>query len=164
VQLFISHSSKDHEWVDLVRKRIEAAGFQAYLAAYDLSGIGHNLTPKIQQAIQASVAVVVVLTENAARSPIVREEIGYALGQQKLVVALVTPAIAQNPAALGMLGGQEYIAFDIDDPQEGLLRLTDWVNAFARHAREQLHQAEVAKQATRIVQLQGPRTTWLSCS
>jgi hypothetical protein len=113
MQLFISHSNKDREWVELVRKRIEASGFRAYLAEYDIAGIGHELTPKIHEAVKASVAVVVVLTENAANSPIVREEIGFALGQSKLVIPLVTPAVAQNPAALGMLNGREYIPFDM---------------------------------------------------
>jgi hypothetical protein len=161
MQLFLSHSGKDREWVELVRKRIEAAGFQAYLAEYDLAGIGQELTPKIHDAIAASAAVVVVLTENAAGSPIVREEIGFALGQGKLVVPLVTPTVAQNPAALGMLNGREYVPFDIDEPQEGLIKLTDWVNLFARRQQEELHQAqllahrsEASAQGHAIAQLQ----------
>jgi hypothetical protein len=96
------------------------------------------------------VAVVVVLTENAAASPIVREDIGFGLGQGRLVVALVTPAVAQNPAALGMLNGREYIPFDIDKPQEGLIRLTDWVNMFARQKQEELHRAQVAVQNSQL--------------
>jgi TIR domain len=54
MKLFISHSSKDREWVDLVRKRIEAAGFDAYLAEYDIAGIGHELNPKIHDAIKGT--------------------------------------------------------------------------------------------------------------
>ncbi len=124
MQLFISHSGKDREWVELVCKRIEAAGFTAYLAEYDIAGIGQELTPKLCDAITASAATVVILTDNAAGSPIVREEIGFALGQGKLVVPLVTPPIARNPAALGMLNGREYIPFDIDEPHDGLIKLT----------------------------------------
>ena len=150
MQLFISHSSRDLQWVELVRKRIEAAGFAAYLAQYDIAGVGLDLSPKIQDAISASAAIVVVLTENAAGSPIVREEIGFALGQSKLVVPLVTPAVAQNPAALGMLSGREYIPFDIDDPQEGLIKLTDWVNFFARQQQETLHQAQLPTQQSQL--------------
>jgi hypothetical protein len=148
MQLFISHSGKDREWVDLVRKRIEASGFDAYLAEYDIAGIGHELSPKIHDAIAASAAIVVMLTENAAGSPIVREEIGFSLGKDKLVVPLVTPAVAQNPAALGMLSGREYIPFDIDEPQEGLIKLTDWVNMFARQKQEELHQAQLTAQVS----------------
>jgi TIR domain len=152
MQLFISHSRKDREWVEHVRKRIEVAGFHAYLAEYDLAGIGHELSTKIRDAIAESAAVVVVLTENAASSPIVRDEIGCARGLGVLVVPLVTPAVAQSPAALGMLNGREYIPFDIDDPQEGLIKLTDWVNHFARTKQEELHRAQLAAQRS---QLQG---------
>lgn len=53
MQLFISHSNKDREWVELVRKRIEASGFHAYLAEYDLAGIGHELSPKVQEVVCA---------------------------------------------------------------------------------------------------------------
>jgi len=58
------------------------------------------------------------------------------LGQGKLVVPLVTPAVAQSPAALGMLDRREYIPFNIDDPHEGLIKLTDCVNLFARQQQE----------------------------
>jgi hypothetical protein len=150
MQLFISHSSKDREWVELVRKRIEASGFHAYLAAYDLAGIGHELNSKIHEAIEASAAVVVVLTENAANSAIVREEIGFTLGQGKLVVPLVTPGVAQSPAALGMLNGREYIPFDIEQPEEGLIKLTDWVHVFARQKQQELHDAQLAAQRSEI--------------
>lgn len=150
MQLFISHSGKDREWVELVRKRIETSGFQAYLAEYDVSGIGSDLSPKIQEAIKASAAVVVVLTGNAAGSAIVREEIGFALGQDKLVVPLVTPEVAQRPADLGMLNGREYIPFDIDEPQEGLIKLTDWVNLFARQKQHELHEAQLTADRAQI--------------
>jgi nucleoside 2-deoxyribosyltransferase len=103
VQLFISHSSRDREW-EVVQKRVEAAGFKAYLAEHDLQP-GRPLNNKIQEEIDSSDAVVVVLTRNAAESTIVRDEIGYSLGKGKLVVALVTSDVARDPAKLGMLNG-----------------------------------------------------------
>jgi hypothetical protein len=150
MQLFISHSSKDREWVELVSKRIEAGGFSAYLAEYDLSGVGGELTPKIQTAIEGSAAVVVVLTENAAGSPIVRDEIGFALGRGKPVIPLVTPGVAQSAAALGMLNGREYIPFDIKDAHEGLIKLTDWVNSFAMAIQKQVHESQLAAQQAQL--------------
>lgn len=144
LQLFISHSSKDRDWVDLVVKRIQSAGFSAYVAEYDVVEIGQLLNSKIQTAITESAAVVALLTENAASSEIVRDEIGFSFGLHKLVIPLVTPVISQNPVALGMLNGREYILFDIQDPQEGLIKLTDWVNDFARRTREELHNAQVS--------------------
>ena len=144
MQLFISHSSKDRKWVELVRKRIEEQGFSAYLAEYDLQP-GSHLAAKIQEAIAASDAVVVVLTENAANSPIVREEIGYSLALHKRVVPLVTPTVARDGAMLGMLNGLEYVPFDIDSPQEGLLRLTDWVHKFALAQQAAAYEAQLAQ-------------------
>ena len=79
-------------------------------------------------AIAASNAVVVLLTANAATSPIVREEVGFALGLNKYVIPLVAPELASNPTALGMLDGLEHIPFDREDFQEGLIQLTDVVN------------------------------------
>lgn len=91
-----------------------------------------------------------MLTQNAAGSPIVREEIGFALGRRKLVVPLVTPAVAQDPAALGMLNGREYIPFDIEDPQDGMIRLSDWVSMFARQQQEELHRVQLATQQSQL--------------
>lgn len=144
MQLFISHSSKDREWVDLVCKRVEIAGFSAYQAEYDQSGIGHDLDVKIQSAIRDSMALVVLLTKSASESPIVREEIGFAMGNGVLVVALVTPEVASNSTALGMLKGKEYIPFDLEDPKEGLIRLTDWVNQYVRLQQEKYHAQQIA--------------------
>ena len=152
MQLFISHSSKDRDWVDQVQKRIEAAGAQAYLAEYDRSGVGHVLNDKLRSAIAASNAVVVLLTTNAATSPIVREEIGYALGLDKHVVPLVAPEVASSPAALGMLNGLEYIPFDRDDYQEGLIQLTDVVNDLVKAEREESHQEERAALTVQLVE------------
>lgn len=147
MQLFISHSSRDREW-ELVQKRIEAAGFKAYLAEHDLQP-GRPLNTKIQEEIESSDAVVVVLTSNAAASTIVRDEIGFALGKDKLIVALVTAEVAADPAKLGMLNGLEYIPFDIDHPQDGLLALTDWANEHSRRKQQALQKAQQAQlQAT----------------
>ncbi len=148
MQLFISHSSKDRQWVDLVCKRIETAGFAAYQAEYDHSGIGHDLGSKIQDAIKNSAAMIVLLTKSASESPIVRDEIGFAMGQGTLVVALVTPEVASDPVALGMLNGKEYTPFDLDDPKDGLIGLTDWVNEYVRIQQQKFHARQVADHET----------------
>lgn len=153
MQLFVSHSTGDTRWVDPVRQRIEEQGFHAYLAENDIRP-GHVLNGKIQQAIAASDAVVVVLTETAAASAIVREEIGYAIGLGKPVVPLVAPSVASNMAALGMLNGLEYVLFDLDDPQTALLRLTEWVQRFALAQQAILYEAEMERFDAQLVQVQ----------
>jgi len=130
--------------VELVRKRIEEQGFSAYLAEYDLQP-GADLAAKIQTAIAASDAVVVVLTENAAASPIVRDEIGYSLGLNKPLVPLVAPAVARNGTMLGILNGHEHFPFDIDSPHEGLLRLTDWVHKLDSATQTAAYEAQLTR-------------------
>jgi len=45
-----------------------------------------------------------------------------------------------------MLNGREYILFDIDDPQDSLIKLTDWVNMFASQKQESLHKGPITNQ------------------
>lgn len=151
MQIFISHSSRDREWVDLLAKRIEAAGADTYLAELDHSGVGRNLNQKLCDAIDASDVFVVLLTDNAAATALVREEIGYALGKEKRVIPLVTQEVAQNPSALGMLNGVEHIPFDRDDAQAGLLELTDVLYQIAREERDASHQAESEALSRKLV-------------
>ena len=125
MKLFLSHSNRDRVWVQQVKIQLEKVGIDVYLAEMDPQP-GRPLDQKLQQQIDSSDALIVLLTEDAAVSPIVREEIGYAISANKLVVPLVAPTVAQSPALLGMLNGREYIPFDIEHPEEGLLALTNW--------------------------------------
>jgi hypothetical protein len=136
VKLFLSHSNRDAEWVHPVHTQLEKLGITVYLAELDLQP-GQPLDTKIQRHIDLSDAIVVLLTETAALSPIVREEIGYAIRAGKLVVPLVDPVVARSPALLGMLNGREHIPFDKERPQEGLLTLAQWAQTQV-HREQQL--------------------------
>jgi len=136
MKLFLSHSNRDAVWVHAVNTQLEKLGITVYLAEHDLQP-GRPLDVKLQRQIDLCDAIVVLLTETAAVSPIVREEIGYAIKAGRLVVPLVAPSVAQDPALLGMLNGREYIRFDIDNPEEGLLTLAKW-------AQVQVHEEQQA--------------------
>jgi len=118
MNLFLSHSNRDAVWVHAVNTQLEKLSITVYLAELDLQP-GRPLDVKLQRQIDLCDAMVVLLTESAAVSPIVCEEIGYAISAGKLVVPLVAPSVAQNPALLGMLNGREHILFDIQSPEEG---------------------------------------------
>jgi len=152
MQLFISHSSKDSDFVDQIKKRIESAGAEAYLAQYDRSGVGHKLDDKLMRAIATSNAVVILLTENAASTTMVHDEIGYALGLSKHVIPLVTPEVARDSTALGLLNGLEYIPFDRQNYEQGLIQLTDVVNDLVKAEREEYHRAEVAALSMQVLE------------
>lgn len=140
MKLFLSHSNQDSRWVEAVRTQLENVGITVYLAELDPQP-GQPLDRKLQQQIDSSSALIALLTETSAVSPIVREEIGYALRAGKLVVPLVDPVVAKSPALLGMLNGREYIPFDIDEPEQGLVLLTNWAqNAVMLEQQEIMRQ------------------------
>jgi hypothetical protein len=134
-QVFISYSLSDADWVSHVRDQIVGAGLTAYLAVHDMQP-GRDVVDKIQKAIDASAAVIVVLTKNATASTWVQQEIGYASRGGKLVVPLVSPSVAATPEVLGMLNGVEYVQFDPDDPEPGLRALGKWAIRFEESARQ----------------------------
>lgn len=179
MKLFLSHSNSDAAWVHAVNTQLEKLGVTVYLAEFDLQP-GRPLDTKLQRNIDLADAMVVLLTESAAVSPIVREEIGYAICAEKLVVPLVDPAVARDPALMGMLNGHEYIIFDKGSPEEGLLKLTQWAQGEVHREQQVILQQQLKRaqeiatqeadarrraerqlevQATELVQLQSANQT-----
>jgi len=130
--------------VHAVNTQLEKLGITVYLAELDLQP-GKPLDIKLQRQIDLCDAMVVLLTETAAVSPIVREEIGYAIGVGKLVVPLVAPTVAENPALLGMLSGWEYISFDIENPEAGLLILVQWAQEWVHQEQQTILRQQLEK-------------------
>lgn len=137
--VFISHSSKDVPWVDWLAQQVGIAGVRPYLAQHDPQP-GVSLAEKVQRQIEASVALIVLLTSNSVSAPYVQQEIGYALRASKLVTPLVQPGI--DASAMAMLAGVEYIPFDFRQPEHGLsqllLSLRNLVERHAQQERDQL--------------------------
>lgn len=119
-RIFLSHNSRDQEWCEWLKASAEEMGIAAYLAEHDVRP-GTNLAAKVTAAIDASDAVVVLITDNSVQAPYVQQEIGWALKGGKVVIPLLQPDIATD--RLGMLQGLEYIPFDFDAPHEGHQRL-----------------------------------------
>lgn len=134
-QVLISYSTGDADWVSHVRSQIVGAGLTAYLAVHDIQP-GRDVVDKIHKAIDASAAVIVVLTKNATASIWVQQKIGYASRGCKLVAPLVSPSIAATPEVLGMLNGVEYVQFDPDDPEPGLQAPGNWAIRFDESTRQ----------------------------
>jgi hypothetical protein len=137
-QVFISHATRDRVWVDRVAKQVVAMGIHPYLAEHDPQ-LGRLLSDKVQEEISHSAAMLVLLTEAGHDSNYVHQEIGYALANGVLVIALVAPEIDRT--TLGMLGGIEYLPFDFDDPKDAIAPLTQ---ALLRIATEQAPSRAVA--------------------
>lgn len=127
-RVFISHSSSDREWVELIRNEAQSIDVEIYLHEYDLRP-GARLSEKLQAAIRRSDALVALFTRNAASSTYVQQEIGYALGQNKIVVPLLEKGVDDHQ--LAMLVGDEYILFDPDAPFDAINLLTDFLGGLS---------------------------------
>lgn len=120
IQIFLSHNTRDREWCEWLKSSAEELGIRAYLAEHDVRP-GENLAKKVTAAIDASEAVVVLLSSNSVEAPYVHQEIGWALKSKKLIIPLVQPGIPVE--GLAMLQGVEYIPFDFDNPHQGHAQL-----------------------------------------
>jgi TIR domain len=107
-------------------------GIKPYLAEHDVRA-GESLAEKVEAAIDASAAVVVMITDHSVNSQYVQQEIGYARKAKKLIIPIVQTGISGDQ--LGMLQGIEYISFDFDNPHEGHAQLTAALRKLAeKHA------------------------------
>jgi len=122
--IFLSHSSSDARWVKLIKDNAQQVGLDVYLYEHDPQP-GRLVAEKVQDAIKACDALVVLLTENSEVSSYVHQEVVYASALKKVVVPLVQPGIGQDK--LAMLQGVEYIQFDFQNPQPGLATLLDYL-------------------------------------
>jgi hypothetical protein len=115
-QIFLSHSTHDRKWCEWLKASAATIGVEVYLAEHDHRA-GEDLAGKIERAIDASKAVVVLLSKNGAGAPYVHQEIGYARRAKKFIIPLVEPGV--EPRELAMLQGLEFIPFDFQEPRIG---------------------------------------------
>lgn len=135
VKVFISHSTKDFNLVDVLGRYLEACGIKVYIAERDIQP-GTQLSQKIEQNIENSDYFLVVYTENGKESGFVREEIGFWKGRRnnKNLVPFVEKGI--NPGAF--LCGVEYIEFDPLNPNIGIVRVKKYIEHQRKIERGQL--------------------------
>ena len=81
-KLFISHSSKDNDFVRELREALELHGQDGWIDSRELRG-GDPLWPEIQKAIKEASAFAVVVSPDALQSDWVGDELAYALELQK---------------------------------------------------------------------------------
>ena len=132
--IFLSHSAQDRAAVEQVRAGLQTQGVNVYLAEHDVQA-GHSVAEKVKAAIRRSSAVVVLVTPNSAASAYVNQEIGFAMGEHKLVVPLVEPG--RPGGAPAMLAGIEYIAWDPAEPQAAISSLESYLAGRRRQQRDQ---------------------------
>lgn len=82
IRVFLSYAQSDGKWAREISEHLEAAGFQVFDPADRLLP-GDNWSLEIGKALDASQAMVVLISPAAVRSPGVQREIQYALGSEK---------------------------------------------------------------------------------
>jgi hypothetical protein len=110
--VFISHSnsSDDKKIVKACRKAMESCGITGYFAEDDEKP-GGKLWSKIASKIKTSDAFMVILTEDAANSGDVREEIGIAVGYEKFkkIIPIVQTGVSPSGSLKSL--GIEYVEY-----------------------------------------------------
>ncbi len=122
--IFISHASKDDDFVKQLRVALESHQLSVWVDSRNLRG-GAKLAPEIEQAIELARQVIVTLSPNTINSPWVRLEIQKALEVEKRrkadgyrVIPLLLPGV--EPAALGNWFDEEPVGVKIQLQAGGL--------------------------------------------
>ena len=110
-KVFISHSTKDKDLIELLSKRLEEARIDCYLAERNLP-VGEELK-NIFSEIDSSDIVIALLTKDGESSEWVNQEIGYAKKAGKLIL----PAVEEGLKPKGILEGVKYEPFNKGDPR-----------------------------------------------
>lgn len=103
---------------------LKGVGVDPYMAE-EHPNYGGQLPHKIEQEIDSSQAVLVILTKRANLSPSVNQEVGYAKKGGKLIVALVEEGVV--PGVL--LQGIEVVKFTTDRIHEAIDHVNKYFNS-----------------------------------
>jgi hypothetical protein len=141
---FVSHSMLDANEVEKVNEAIGALGVDVYLAEHDPQP-GTNVAAKVTAAIRASDAVVVLLTNSAAESPWVQQEIGVAHQAEKLIVPVRQSGVDVN---MGILAGIEWIEADFGDPVDAMAVISSALAPLVHKHAERQRTKELERQRT----------------
>ncbi len=112
--VFISHASKDDEFVTALRLALEAQSIPVWVDSRNLRG-GNKLAPEIAAAIKAAPHFIAVLSPNTINSPWVRKEINLALQVKKegySVIPILLPGV--EPSALALWFDEEPVGIKIE--------------------------------------------------
>jgi hypothetical protein len=139
--VFLSHSMKDVEHVDQVRRQLEALGILAWLAELDPRP-GTSVLEKIEAVLPTCDAVVFLITTNSIDSAYVQQEVGLARAHRMPMVPLVDHRVDRSK--LGLIVELEWIGIDLDNPSEALERVTQSLQPMLLRQASELRLAAAA--------------------
>ncbi|HZF40791.1 MAG TPA: toll/interleukin-1 receptor domain-containing protein [Blastocatellia bacterium] len=116
--IFISHASKDDDFVKELRTALEGQRLQVWVDSRNLRS-GSKLAPEIEQAIETARQTIAVLSPNTINSLWVRKEIQQALAVEKRrgndgyrVIPLLLPGV--EPSALALWFDEEPVGIKVE--------------------------------------------------
>lgn len=114
INIFISYSHSDNDFVDQLEADLRQQGFATWMDRRRLAG-GHKWRRELQDAIDRSHVLLVVLSPEAIASEYVQTEYGYATDEGKIVI----PLYYRNCKVPMELRGIQWVDFQ-DNYQQGL--------------------------------------------
>lgn len=103
--VFISYKHDDGDFATVLEQRIQNAGFESWLDT-DIQA-GEKWSRLIDEAIEAAMALVVIMTAEARASEFITYEWSYALGKNKKVIPILLKPTELHPK----LGELQYLNF-----------------------------------------------------
>ena len=125
----MSHSFKDSALVNALQS-FSLPGIKLYIAEAD-PRYGESMSTKIEEAIDSSDALLVLLTKRASESASVNQEVGYAKKAHKRIIALVEEGVSEGV----LIQGIETIHFSMDRIADALARVSRYVKLKAQDKR-----------------------------
>jgi hypothetical protein len=117
IQVFISHAQGDAKLARDLSRYLQAQGFRVFDPGELFPG--DNLYLAIGQALEASQAMVVLISPEAVSSPWVQGDIGYALGAQQFAGRLISVEVEPTEDAPWILRRLKWIGVENDPAKVG---------------------------------------------
>lgn len=127
-RVFISYASQDNAVANRVCSGLEKAGFACWIAPRDIDA-GTGFPGTIVHAIEATEALVVLLTEHAVISPHVLSEVGHAFNENKRILPVMLSPLEMPPDFGYFLAHRQWLTASEGFDDETLKRLIEAVSS-----------------------------------
>ncbi len=113
MKVFVSHSLKDKELLNVIQDNLGRHGFELLIAEHTLD-FDRSISEKIKSLIHQCDVGLIMLTENGLNSSFVSEEIGYLEAKGKPIIRIIQKGLSNQYS--GFKYGADYIEWDPDEP------------------------------------------------
>ncbi|SRR6266542_4713357 len=101
-QIFISYARSDKNIAEQLTRFFEQQGYSVWID-YKMIKVGSDWQSELENALRKADVFVIVLSDEAVRSNWINAEIGYALGQKKLIIPILVEEDVRLPLSLSQI-------------------------------------------------------------